>query len=186
MRLCCLFHKKSTTFCLLLLKLCPLKKLLSYFPFDLPPPSPLYVIIDMKVGLLWQTRLIKPMAVIDGCHLPVFWSRYLCVILTIWISATLYRSTQRGGTFVLVFTKTQPQPAIMVTPAWKEEENGRKSFHNTASCLCGKARFNPQNFPPSEVFIQAWNNSSGISLRPTDAACYRFIFVRSWSDLLYI
>lgn len=61
------FPWKSTAFCLLLLKFCPLKMLLSHFPLGLPPPSPLYVIIDMKQWVckkkqLWQTKLITPMS----------------------------------------------------------------------------------------------------------------------------
>lgn len=90
------------------------------------------------------------------------------------------------GTFFSGVYK-DPTSAIMVTPVWKEEENGRKSFHNTVSCLCGQARLNPQNFPPSELFIQAWNNSSGISLRCTDAAFHWILApLLSWSDLLDI
>lgn len=50
---------------------------------------------------------------------------------------------------------------------WKEIVS-----QHCGDCLSGQARFNPQNFSPLEAFIQARNNSSGISLRCPGAASH--------------
>lgn len=83
-----------------------------------------------------------------------------------------------------------PTSAIMVTPLGEEGGKWKDVLsQRCGDCLSGQGKSNPQNFSPSELFIQARNNSSGISLhRPNTASPLSFapLPFHLLSDLLYI
>lgn len=95
----------------------------------------------------------------------------------------------RGRFFYIFFCLQRPNLCNYgdSTQRRRERWNEVVSQHR-GGCLSGKARFDPQDFSPSELFIQARNNSSGIGLRCPDAASH-LIFALSLfhlvSDLIF-
>lgn len=128
---------------------------------------------------------------LEVCHLTIFLNCFISWEFMMWISAgrTVRQPADVNDRGHFFWCLQRPNLCNYgdSTQRRREKWNEVVSQH-CGGCLSGKARFDPQDFSPSELFIQARNNSSGISLRCPDAdphLIFALLLFHLVSDLIF-